>query len=225
MDSDRRGDFVKRLLAPLFLLVALAWAPAVQSVPSAWGAVFNTFQATNSSHGPGSGTETIPVGAGQVIIEDCGAGGGGGSNPGTQSAGGGSGGYVKKTFTLTPANWGQTFTYVAQLGGAGGASGGVNAGSPAGASTVANGTFPTATSLSAGGGGGGSGTNNPAGGGGAASGGDVNTPGNAGQNGVGGGGGGAGVAGIVCTSGVGGFGGEPGSGQPGGNATIVFEYT
>lgn len=167
-------------------------------------------------------TETIPSGYSQVIIETWGAGGGGGNgDAGTpaRGGGGGSGGYVKKTYALTSANWGQTFTYSV---GAGGSATPTNGGN----TSVTNGTFPTATSLAAGGGHYGiDGTiSTTQGAGGTASGGDVNTPGN----------GGAATSGgaiapnaITQTPGGGGAGGpfSGGPGQPGTNGRVQFSYT
>lgn len=172
----------------------------------------------------GAGTETIPNGASQVVIEIWGAGGkGGNGDAGIPAAGGGggSGGYVRKTFSLTPTDWGKTFSYFVGF-----ASGGNT--------TAAQGTFGTAFSLAANGGTKGqdavSGGNQGAGG--AASGGDVNTPGN-GSGGVvraGAGapnGGGNVAAGVGSTPGGGGAGGSLGGGpgSAGANGRAKFSYT
>lgn len=169
-------------------------------------------------------TETIPNGASQVVIEDCGAGGGGGTNNGAGGAGGGSGGYVLKTLSLTSANWGQTFTYTIAPGAAGGSSPGNNPGSSAGTTAVANVTFPTTVGLLAGGGAAGLAAGGSPGSGGTASGGDTNTPGNTGIAFAGGFA--AGIVGVNCTTGVGGSGAaNPTSGASGGGGTVAFAYT
>ena len=96
----------------------------------------------------GSGTETIPSGASQLIIAAWGGGGGGGNGSGggepDYGGGGGGGAYVAQTYSLTSSDWGKTFTYVVGNGGAA-----MNNGT---ASTVANGTYGTTVAFSAGGG-------------------------------------------------------------------------
>lgn len=228
---------MRRFLALGLALLALSLgAPAglapASAVPVSWsaGAAF-AFVPVNHSFAGGTtaATETIPIGASQIIIEDCAAGaaGGGGDNLGGDfGGGGGSGGYVKKTFSLTPTNWGQTFTVTVKNGSP--QPGANTSGADPGSSTVVNGTFGTATSLTAGGGattGGKSfGAGQAAGVGGSASGGDMNTTGNPGTAGGGTHLGGAGVAGIQCTTGVGGN-GNINLGQAGGNGAAWFEYS
>lgn len=126
---------------------------------------------TNTYNTSTSATETIPTGATMLVIELWGGGGAGGSaSVSNDGGGGGSGGYVKKTFTLTSADWGKTFTYT--IGPVVSAANGTD-------STLANNTFATSTSLTAGGGvKGAGGVTGTQGAGGTASGGDVNTTGN-----------------------------------------------
>lgn len=113
------------------------------------------FTATTRTYNSGSGTETIPSGASQVVIEIWGGGGAGGrgrSSNSTYGGGGGSGGYSRKTYSLSSGSWGTTFSYEV---GAGGTAGGIANGNDGGASIVTNVTFPTSTSLASGFGGGG----------------------------------------------------------------------
>ena len=203
----------------------------------------SSFTPVTRTYTSGSGTETIPTGASQVVIEVWGAGGSGGRGStlcvSIYGGGGGSGGYVKKTFSLTSGNAGQTFNYSVGTGGAPNTGNGL----PGGNSTSSQGTFGTAFSLTAGGGAGGTGQTVPFNGGtgGSATGGDVNTSGNPGQDGsLGTGGsapnGGAGGAGPVG-SGLPGNGTAPGGGGGGGNfsprtngasggsGTVKFSYT
>ena len=67
-------------------------------------------------------------------------------------AAGGSGAYVKKIFTITSGNYGQTFNYSVGAAGAGGT---VNSGGSGGSSTSSQGTFSTTFALTASGGSGG----------------------------------------------------------------------
>lgn len=182
------------------------------------------FPPVTNTYDSGSGTETIPNGASQLIAEIWGAGNiGGAGDAGIPAVGGGagSGGYSKKTFTLTPSDWGKTFSYTV-----GAASGGNT--------TLTNGTYGTAVSMTANGGGIGqdaaSGGNQ--GSGGTASGGDVNTTGNGsgGVTRVGAGapnGGGNVATGIGSTPGGGGAGGSSagGPGSAGANGRAKFAYT
>lgn len=176
-----------------------------------------SFHAVTNSHSSGTGaTETVPVGATQLVIECW--GGGQGSQGGTGiplSSGGNAAGYSKKTLTLTPTDWSKTFTYTVGGGGTGGTSGGGGGGS-GGASTVANGTDSQSVSMTANGG--------SSGGGGTATGGTTNTTGaahsgstggvaTAGDNGYSAGGGANGVSGFST----------PGATGPGG--LVNFAYT
>lgn len=107
-----------------------------------------TFQPIVHTYSSGSGTETIPNGAGQVVIEDSGAGQGGQGGTGISlSSPGHDGGKATKTIALMGTDWGKTFSYSVGAGGAGGASGG-GTGSAGGNSTVTNGTFGTSVSMS-----------------------------------------------------------------------------
>jgi hypothetical protein len=122
------------------------------------------FTPVNHVYTSGTGvTETIPTGAATVIIEDW---GGQGSGNHILLEFGAAGGYVKKTLSLYPSNWGQTFTFTVGPGGATGNNDGT-------ASSITNGTYPTALNLAAGGGQ----SAQHGGTGGSASGGDVNTVG------------------------------------------------
>jgi hypothetical protein len=189
----------------------------------------------------GSGTETIPTGASQVVITVWGAGGGGGRSgtnicTNNNGGGGGSGAYVKKTLSISSSNWGQTLSYLVATRGAAGITSAPNGGA-GGTSTVSNGTFTTSVSLSAGGGGGGASGNSTGnqGSGGTASGGDTNTNGNGGGGTVSTGAaapnGGAAQTNYATNGnppGGGGSGGQVGSSQNGGQGAdgqVVFAYT
>lgn len=223
-----------RSLAALLAAGFILAAPAAHPVPIAWdlaGGGGSPFSPVNDTYASaGTFTETIPTGSSQVVIEDCGSGGSGGggdAQSGDSGGGAGSGAYVKKTFALTSSDWGTTFSVSLAAGST--ANGANLDGNTALASTVTNGTYGTATSLSAGGGAAGIGFANgsAAGSGGTASGGDVNTSGNAGTSGPGGTPpllGGSGVAGIDCTSGKGGN-GRITTGTAGTTGSIWFEYT
>lgn len=182
------------------------------------------FTPVTNTYNSGSGTETIPTGANQVVIEAWGGGGNGGPYTGFQPGGGGGGGaYVKKTFTLNASNWGQTFNYAV--------------GAAVNASTVSQNTFGTVVSLNAGAGASGQpgGMGGNPGAGGTASGGDVMNAGSSGSgsNGgagasPGGGAGGAGGATPVAGTAPGGGGGgntNAGSGASGASGRILFAYT
>lgn len=182
------------------------------------------FVAVARTYDSGTGTDTIPTGASQVSIEIWGAGNRGGNGDlGIPAVGGGSGsgGYSKKTFALTPSDWGLTFNYF--IGAANG-----------GNSTSSQNTFGTAFNLSALGGAAGQDavSGGLQGAGGLASGGDVNTAGN-GSGGVvraGAGapnGGGDSAASMGTVPGGGGAGGNlaGGPGNAGANGRAKFSYT
>jgi len=172
----------------------------------------------------GSGaTETIPVGATNVIIEVWGSGGGGAGQQGAGSlihdgGGGGAAGYCRTSKTLTSANWGQTLHYT--VGAQSIVTGNGNA------SSASSGTLSITTMTANGG----SGTTTNAGGaGGTASGGTAaNVTGNAGNSYANGSAGGTGTTGTVSGDGspygAGGH-GTSGSGSKGGTAAVVFYYT
>lgn len=216
--------------------VTLAGKALPLTIPTDFYGKSNFTPSTNTYDTSGAGTETIPSGASQVVIECWGAGaGGGGDNSGHthNGGGGGSGGYVKKTHALTSADWGKTFTYAVGGYGVYGNSGvnGTN-GSP---TTAANGTYSTATSLSAGGGNGGVhagvGGDGLQGTGGTASGGDVNTAGNptsaaVSQVGDGAPNGGGSTSSVGTTPGGGGEGAfASGAAYSGANGRVKFSYT
>jgi hypothetical protein len=187
---------------------------------------------------PGSGTETIPAGYTNVLIEVWAASGAGGAHFGSGciTAGGGgagSGGYSQSTYVVTGAG-GQTIDYFI------GAAGTVAApnGSAGGNSTLSSGTFAVTAITAVGGSGGTAATSltvpGTGGAAGSATGGNVlNLSGNAGANGQtnsGGGNGGAGGAGIPGINDGGAAGGRGGgvmfSGRTGGgNGIVVFSYT
>jgi hypothetical protein len=160
----------------------------------------------------GTHTETIPIGASQVVIECWGASAGG-SGGGTTftGEGGASGGYSRTTQTLTSANWGQTYTVV--IGAAGTLGTGrttATTGNPGGAggtSSISAGTKTITTMTDNGGG-----ISTYAGGsaGGTASGGtNANTTGNS-------------VAPNIQTPGAG-INGVNGTGTAGGNGSSTLE--
>lgn len=144
----------------------------------AWQTAWVLFSPTTHAYTSGSGSDTIPTGASQVVIEVK-AGGGGSSATGFTSSyacGGGGAGYSRSVISLTPANWGQTIAYQVGLGGATNLN---NNGVQGGNSTVSSGTFALAT-ITANGGSGAGGN----GAGGTASGGNqVNDTGASGVNG------------------------------------------
>ena len=169
----------------------------------------------------GTFTETIPTGATTLTIELWGATGYGGHGniaTGNQGGGGGSGAYVRHLLTVTGAG-GRTFTVVIGAGGNGLVS------------TVVNGTFATATSLSsASGGNGGVASPYADGAAGAAAvigtgGNVVNLVGNGGNaGGYGGGGGGAAVIGVNGTGNSGAAGTYTVSNAAGKNGVAIFSY-
>lgn len=171
------------------------------------------FSPVQRTYVTGSGTETAPAGASNVIIAVW--GGGASGNVGVRFAtedglGGGAGGYAQSTYTISG---GQTIAYAVGAGAAPSGNNGVN-------STASSGTKAITTMT--GGGGGGTGT------GGTASGGTTqNTTGGAGGIGVGG----APVTGWNGNSaGAGGAGGAGGGasntpGFPGDAGAVIFYYT
>src|SRR4029079_18224336 len=65
-----------------------------------------------NTYDSGSGTETVPQGVNQLVVEIWYPGGGGSRTTGpSNQRGGGSGAYSIKTVTLTAANWGETLSY------------------------------------------------------------------------------------------------------------------
>ena len=179
----------------------------------------------NSLHTSGSGTETVPTGAGNVSIEIFGATGTGGVFSGTgasayEGGGGGSGGFARTVMAVTA---GHTFAYTVGTTG-------LN-------TTVSSGTQTLTTMTATSGGNGGAasaGHGGTAGTAGTASGGNnLNAAGNAGTAGVqvvssnsSTGRGGTGDAGNYASGNAGGNGGtlsgNNGAGQPG---VINFHYT
>jgi hypothetical protein len=176
---------------------------------------------THYYQGVGAFTETIPVGATKLTAEVGGPGGGGG---GVASGGAGSGALAQRTFTLTPANWGQTFAVTITAGGTPGNQYLGWSGNTGVASTISNGSFPVGVAMVGGPGIGGNG-NGPGSPGGTASGGDTNISGVAGQaNGYPGG---PGVVGRAIVSGAGGHAaiGDGNPGPAGGNGAGAFLYS
>jgi len=166
------------------------------------------------SYTSGSGTETVPAGYANVVIEVKG-GGGGSSDTGfttSYAAGGGGAGYCRTSMAVTG---GGTFNY--QVGAHGGTNVNNNA-TPGGASSVSSGSISIITMTANGGGGGAAG-----GAGGTASGG--NQANVTGANGVNGGVGGASTAGVNFDTGNAfGHGGTFNSGGSTGGF-ISFYYT
>jgi len=163
----------------------------------------------------GGGTEVIPTGARQIIIEIWGGGGSGQSAPlGIDGGGGGAGGYSRRTLSLISSNWGKTLVYAVPSGGF--------VPNGGGAASVSNSTYPPAVNMTANGGGAGSHVTPALGG--TASGGDINTSGHAGTTDIAPG---LATAGIVGSFGGGGLGGASGGGigLPGGGGAVAFEYS
>jgi hypothetical protein len=171
-----------------------------------------------------SGSETIPAGASQVVIEDWGAGAGGTAGQFTGCAAiagesGSSGAYSKTILSLTSADWGKTLAYVV---GAGGSAGGSSSGAGS-ASTVSSGTKTITTMTANGGAANPSKTSN--GGGNTATGGNTtNTSGNAGSNTL------AGAAAPGSPPGTSGKGGNSGfgianAGAAGNDGCVRFAFT
>lgn len=168
----------------------------------------------------GSGTETIPTGAVNCVIEVWGGTGNGGSGTGSGCAahgggGGGGGGYSRTSLAVTG---GSTFAYTV--------------GAALGNSSVSSGTQTVSTLTGNGGATGTSGGLGTGGAGGSASGGTAaNTTGNAGGTGGAGNPGGAGalpISGINTTGTAGGHGGSTAANtdQTNGSAGVVaFYYT
>ena len=174
----------------------------------------------------GSGNESIPFGATNVIIEAWGAGGGGGrSNPyGDPSGNGGAGGFVKSSFSAVGYN-GRVLSYsVGNSGIGGGWLTGLDG--AVGGNSLVTGTLSNSISIIASGGAGGTGAKNGAtdGVGGAASGGNIaNTSGSTGDVvGISGT-----VSGDLSPHGGGGAGGELPyqNGANGFSGAVVFYYT
>ena len=217
------------LLASLFAAIAIltavaGWPTQAGATPGAWGAVYGSSftPVGHTQRYAGAGTVSGPSGASTVVVEACGASGGGqGANTNLEGGGGATGGYAKKTLSVSAADWGKTFTFtVGALG---------YAGSPpqnGGATSVANGTFSLTLALSALGGQRGQRVTSSAGG--TAGGGDVNTTGATGDPGTTDGLGGAPTAGVAITC-PGGGNGAPIGGVPvntnGGAGAVAFSYS
>ncbi len=162
-------------------------------------------------------TETIPIGAVQMVVEVWGPSSAGGALNGTGGGGGGgSGGYSKSVISLQPSNWGKTMTV------------NVGAAGPGTSSSVVAGTFSLTTMTANAGAIGGTGSSGGAGGaGGTATGGTTtNTTGNTGTAGTTGSIGGAGAAGIAGVNGTGNAGGHGANTQTGGGVgLVIIKYT
>jgi hypothetical protein len=196
--------FMALLLLFLLAIVVTALANQARAVPVAWGDY--GFQPITDTYTSGSGTETVPSGARQVIITDDGGGGGGAC---AASGGGGGGGASRSVLTIAVAG-GNTLSYAVGGGGPGGV---CTANGTNGAGSTVSGTVSGgAVALAAGGGGGGIGS--AAGAGGTATGGTTNTSGSAGAAGSGGTGGAGGTAASGATS------GSPPGGGGGGSAIV-----
>lgn len=162
-----------------------------------------------------SGTQTVPAGATNVVIELWGNGGGGGGGGGGRD-GGGAGGYSRSTYACSG---GQTISYTRGAAGTAGSAAGGNGGT-GGTSNVVSGTL-TITQMNANGGGGG--TAGGGTGGGASGGNVVNTTGGSTTTQLGG----TGITGI--NGGPHGRGGDAGvAGEPGTQGEIgrlILRYT
>lgn len=171
------------------------------AVPSSGALAFSKFLGTTAfspvthSYTSSSGTETVPTGAGKVVITVWGHAGAGGAGDGGSNCGGGGGGEGATSQKTLTVSGGETFSY--------------NVNNPGTTSTVTGpGTSMSCTPGIQGGNADGLGDPGTGSAGGGASGGDTNTPGNPGSDGdsSGDGGNGGGVNG-----GNGGSGGTPGS--------------
>lgn len=184
-------------LSAAFLSVLLIASPANAGVLSLFTGGSATFTpVTRTYNTPGSGTETIPVGASQVVITVNGSGGGG-----SCSHNGGAGGRSIKTVSLSPSDWNASLVYGVGTSGSGGRIGGGS-----GADGLVNGSVSAGTiAMTSYGGGAGTGSNN--GSNGVAGGGDTNITGGAAN------GGSAGSCDINL------------NGSPGGVGPVSFAYT
>ena len=198
---------------------------AYVNISGTWHQWFSSFNGqTNTYASAGTFTETIPVGASQVVIEASGSSGDGGHGAGSGcgaagGGGGGSGSYGKKTLALTSADWGKTLS--------------VTVAAADGAQTkVVSGTKTITSIITNGGAAGGDaivGSNGAPGAAGAVgSGGDTNTAGHAGVSGCISGAGGTAIARITGTANPGGQGGIGGSNlgrSLGGPGLVTCKYT
>lgn len=180
----------------LCLAASSAEAGGVLSVMLGSG---RSFVPVNHTYTSGSGNETIPNGAIQVVITVDGAGGGGAC-----LNAGGNGGLSIKTLAISPSDWGLNLTYLVGTGGSGGSTtnGGTDGTASTSTGTIAAGSFSLA------GNGGGHGRTAGAGTPGTASGGDTNTTGGGASGGAGGG---------DCST--------PITGSPGTSGQVIFQYT
>lgn len=182
------------------------------------------FSPVTRNYDSGSGNDTIPSGASQVVISAWGAGGDGGLPNGDQiGGGGGGGGQAIKTMAIGPSDWGGTLAYAAIGVGSSSTSSG----------TVAAGSYSIAGNVGSNGGNASAGSPGSGGAGGSGSGGDTNTSGDNGQDGGDGGsgangGGGGGLSGNGTAPGGGGGGGSnehTGFGGFGAVGRVQFHYT
>lgn len=212
-----------------FLGIWLALAQPAAAVPGAWTVIGNFVPVQHIL--TSSGTETVPVGPTQAILELWAPGGAGGAGTiGLQNGGGGSSGsYGTKTLTLTPSDWGKTFTCTLGSPGTGATLSDGTAGT--GPNTLVNGTDAQTVNISANFGLGGQYSSNGGAGGAAPSagtGGTTNTAGNAGQprGGSPGAGGAAVVGGATgLSAGGGGSGASVGAGNSGSGGQCAFTYS
>lgn len=176
-----------------------------------------------------SGTFSVPKGVNTVKVRVVGGGGGGGGSTSTNNGGGGAAGGYSETFltNLSPVltgvvTQGATITVTVGTGGAGGT--GAATGSAGGASSVAQNTVATFTTIAVNGGAGGFSTGAASPGAGATAlgtGGSVNeggNPGMPGMSGIGGAGGGSVFGGGAGCTGAGGFAGSNGTSHGAGGA-------
>lgn len=186
------------------------------------------FTPVTNTYTSGSGNETVPTGATQLVLTVVGAGGSGGgsytdfgSDIYNSGGGGGGAGYSTITRSVASGDWSTTIAYSV------GTSGGVS-------STTTGSLSAGAVSLTGGGGGNGTSANSGSGGaggaGGSASGGSTNTSGSAGGNGSlsssSGNPGGAGGASGGTAYGYGADGAAaPGSPGSVGGGVVIFAWT
>ena len=155
-------------------LVAPGTTGTYGAVPSSGEISIRNFYGTSSAFTPvtntynsGSGTETVPTGATQLVITAYGSGGDGAAFDVSSGGGGGGGAYCVKTVSIVSGDYGVGLSWA------------VNAPGSNGASSVTGTIAAGALAVSAGAGQNG-GLNNVGGAGGTASGGDTNTNGDPG---------------------------------------------
>lgn len=203
---------------------SIVFSGTTYTLSSAVSYTQNAFAATTNAYTTaGSGTETVPSGASNVVIEIWGGGGGGGGGDGniTKGGGGGGAGYARSSYACSG---GQTIAYTV---GAGGSNAGVNNGAGfAGTQSSASSGTLSITTMTAHGGAGGTGDGSANSNGGSASGG--NQANATGGQGLSSGTGGSPTAGVYSNTGASNGKGGNGNlltGVAGAAAMVSFHYT